>query len=101
MIRLEQSGPDLLLFVKVVPGARRPGIVGAHGDRLRVRVASPPEDGRANEDVCRLIATLLDLRERDVRIESGARSREKSIRLSGCDVGQVRARLADAEGRSP
>ncbi|MBX3374582.1 MAG: DUF167 domain-containing protein [Phycisphaeraceae bacterium] len=99
MIRLEQSGADLLLFVKVVPGARHPGIVGAHGDRLRIRVASPAEDGRANEDVCRLIAALLDLRERDVRIESGARSREKSIRLTGGDVVRVRARLAEAEAR--
>ena len=51
-----------LLPIKAVPGARRNTIVGPLGTRLKVRIAAPPEDGKANRAIRRLIADALGLR---------------------------------------
>jgi uncharacterized protein len=48
-------GTDLELRLKVVPGASRSALAGELGDRLKVRVAEPPEGGRANQAVLALI----------------------------------------------
>lgn len=88
--RCEVSGGDTLLWVKVVPGASRSGIVGAHGDRLRIRVAAPPEAGKANEALCLLLAHALGLRARDVRVESGMTNPEKTLRIVGRGPDEVR-----------
>jgi uncharacterized protein YggU (UPF0235/DUF167 family) len=60
--------------VYVVPGATRPGPDGRHGGVPRLRVASPPAEGRANAEAERLLADVLRA---SVRLSSGARSRRK------------------------
>jgi uncharacterized protein (TIGR00251 family) len=77
----------------VVPGAGRAGVVGLHGEELRVRVASPPVDGRANDELCRLLADVLGLRPREVEVLAGATSRSKQV-LVRCPVERVVAGLA-------
>lgn len=70
-----RSYPDgSLLTVWVVPGARRTEIVGYHGDALRVRVAVPPEKGRANKAIAQLLSDALHA---NFRLVSGAGSRRK------------------------
>jgi uncharacterized protein (TIGR00251 family) len=73
----------VLVPVKVVPGARSDQIAGVLGDRLKIRVSAPPENGRANESVCRLIASALGVRRADVRVERGETSPEKTLLVSG------------------
>jgi len=77
------------LRVRVSPGARRTEIAGRHGDGWKVRVAAPPEDGRANEAVLRLLAERLGLPRRSVTIVSGHTAREKVVELDG--ISQERA----------
>jgi len=90
------------LGVKVVPGSRREEIVGWLGERLKVKVAAPPEDGRANEAVCRLIATTLGVGVRAVSVVSGHSRPEKTLRIEGVAPGALASRLgvADAGGSS-
>ena len=78
----------------VQPGARRPGIAGRHGDALRVRVAAPPEGGRANDEVLDLLARALGLPRRTVTLERGATGRRKVVRVESGDPDAVVARLA-------
>lgn len=47
------------LRIKAIPGARRSGTAGLIGNRLKVKVNAPPENGKANEAICRLIASKL------------------------------------------
>jgi uncharacterized protein (TIGR00251 family) len=68
-----------LLSLHVQPGARRGGIVGAHGDRLKIAVRAPAVDGRANEAVLELLADALGLPRRALHIVSGANARNKRV----------------------
>lgn len=80
-----QIGDDVLLRVKVVPGAKRDQIAGALGDRLKIRTSAPPENGKANAAVCVLIAKAVGVKPRDVTIESGHTNPEKTLRLTDTD----------------
>ena len=79
-----------------MPGAARPGLVGRYGASWKIRVAEPPEDGRANQAVVRLLAQLLGLRRRDVSIVAGHGSRDKVVAVEGLSVGELEERLASA-----
>ncbi|HSX21741.1 MAG TPA: DUF167 domain-containing protein [Gaiellaceae bacterium] len=84
------------LRLRVSPGARRAGIVGRHGDGWKVRVTAPPEDGRANEAVLRLVAETLALPQNAVTLVSGQGGREKILDVAGIEPAQVARRLAAA-----
>ena len=81
--------PSTRLRLRVSPGARRTEITGRHGDGWKVRVAAPPENGRANDAVRRLLAERLDLPQSAVTIVSGHTAREKVVELDG--ISQERA----------
>lgn len=82
-----------LLRVKVVPGARKEGIAGTLGDRIKIRVSAPPEDGKANLAVCRVVAEALGIRARQVCVESGHTNPEKTLRIEGVGLDAARAKL--------
>ena len=84
------------LRLRVSPGARRTHVVGRHGDAWKVRVAAPPEGGRANEAVVRLVAETLSLPRDAVTLVSGHGARDKIIELAGLDQTQIEQRLASA-----
>jgi hypothetical protein len=92
---LERDGV-LLLRVRVQPAASREGLVGVHGDALKVAVTASPERGKANAAVSRVIAGVLGLRGSRVQIRSGAASRDKWLELAGLTLEEARARLRDA-----
>jgi uncharacterized protein len=81
------------LKLRVSPGARRPGIAGRHGDAWKVRVSAPPEDGRANDAVVKLLADRTGLPRRSVVIVSGHSSREKLVQMDGIDGREAERRL--------
>lgn len=87
------------LRVRVVPGAKKPGIVGRYGDAWKVRVGAPPERGAANEAVVDLIASALGVDRRAVRLVSGHASRDKILELAGLRPDEAHARLASANGK--
>ncbi|MCH2132889.1 MAG: DUF167 domain-containing protein [Phycisphaerales bacterium] len=73
----------LHLRIKAVPGASRDAIAGRLGDRLKIRVAAPPEDGKANHAIIALLARTLSLPGSRLEIVAGHTAREKTIQLSG------------------
>lgn len=91
---MSAPGPSDRLTVRVTPRAGRDEIAGIRGETLLVRVTAPPEGGRANEAVLRLIARALRVPARDVELVRGARSREKAIRIEGLSGAEALARLA-------
>lgn len=82
------------LAVRVTPRAKRPGIAGRREDGvLLVRVGAPPEDGRANAEVCAVVAKALGLRARAISVVVGPTSRDKVLEVSGLDTAELEARL--------
>ena len=93
-IKLTNSGTDaFLLALKVIPGARRERIVGPLGDALKIAVAQPPEDGRANEAVVKLLATALGVPRHAVTLVGGFTSGQKLVRITGLTREELAARL--------
>ena len=89
-----RSDGTVVLSVVVQPGSRRPGVVGHHGDAVKLRVAAPAEAGRANRAVCDLVASLLDIRPAHVTVISGATSRQKRLAIRSVPSASVEAWLA-------
>ncbi len=81
--------------LRVVAGARRTELAGVAGQALRVRVAAPPAQGRANAAILGYLAGLVGLRARDLQITAGERARDKLVLVRGRSPGQVRASLLD------
>jgi uncharacterized protein (TIGR00251 family) len=84
------------LRLRVAPGAKRSGVVGRHGEAWKVRVAAPPEGGRANDAVVALLADTLSLPRGAVRLVSGDGARDKIVELTGIDASNVERRLTTA-----
>jgi uncharacterized protein (TIGR00251 family) len=79
--------------VRVQPRARRDEVIGWDGPTLRVRVAAPPEDGRATRAVTALLADAFAVPRASVELVSGAASRDKLFRIGGLAPDELRARL--------
>jgi len=103
----EVSGDDaVVLAVHVQPGAGRTAVVGRHGTAVKVRVAAPPEGGRANKACAELLAETFGAKPADVELKSGDRSRSKRFRIGGVDLDLFRKRLTQvvdegAQGAGP
>jgi uncharacterized protein len=88
--------PSTRLRLRVSPGAGKSGIVGRHGDAWKVRVTAPPEDGRANAAVLRLLADALSVPRKSVTLVSGHTARDKTVLLDGVGPAQIERRLTSA-----
>jgi uncharacterized protein (TIGR00251 family) len=87
------------LRLRVAPGAARASVVGRYGDAWKVRVAAPPEGGRANDAVVRLLADTLALPRDAVTLVSGHGARDKTVELAGVGPEQIERRLSSAAGK--
>lgn len=74
------------LRVRVQPSASRSEIAGRYGDAIRIRLASPPVDGKANEALTQLLSKVLAVPRRAVTLCAGAESRSKVVEVAGVDV---------------
>ena len=72
---------QLRLRVHAQPGARRSEVAGVHGDAIRIRIAAPAVEGRANDELVRYLAELFHVPQRAVTIVGGASSRRKDVRI--------------------
>jgi uncharacterized protein (TIGR00251 family) len=79
----------LVFAVRVVPRASKSGVAGEHDGRLRVRVAAPPVEGAANEELVRFLAKAFGVPARDVEIVSGHASKSKRVRVRGVSAADL------------
>lgn len=80
----------------VQPSAGRTAVSGTYADSVKVKVAAPPEGGRANEACAELLAGVLGVKPAAVELVSGSSSRSKRFAVTGVAEADVRRRLADA-----
>jgi len=85
MLQYSVRNGDLVFRVQVVPRASRSEVVGEHNGALRVRLAAPPVDGAANDELRRLLARIFNVPRSSIQLVSGQGSRTKQIRIAGVD----------------
>jgi uncharacterized protein len=90
------SASTTRLRLRVAPGAAKAAVVGRHGEGWKVRVAAPPERGKANEAVLELLAATLAVPRANVTLVSGSASRDKIVELAGIPPEEIERRLATA-----
>lgn len=78
-----RNGECLTLRLHVQPGAKKTQVAGLHGDSLKIRLAAPPVDGKANECLLRALADWFDVPLRAVSLKSGETSRRKVVEIRG------------------
>lgn len=91
-LRLGANG-HIMLTLHVQPGAKRTEFAGLHGDALKIRLAAPPVDGKANEALIKFVAETLKLPKSAVNLKSGQTSRRKVLEVSGSSQAAI-AQLA-------
>jgi uncharacterized protein (TIGR00251 family) len=90
---IQVTSTGVLIRVFVQPKARREH-VGLHGDRLKLAVTEPPDKGKANAAVIRLLAEVLQVAPSNVELLRGDTSRQKDLRVSGLAPSLILERLA-------
>ena len=91
--RIADNG-GITLTLHIQPGAKKTEFAGLHGDALKIRLAAPPVDGKANEALLKFVADTLKLPKSAVNLKSGQSSRRKVLEVQGASAEAV-ARLID------
>ncbi len=79
----------------MVPRASGTAVAGRHGNAVRIRVAAPPVDGAANEELVRFMAKRLGVSRGAVAIARGQSSRRKTVTIEGISTDAALARLLE------
>jgi uncharacterized protein len=81
-----EDGEDVVLMVHAQPGAKRTEVAGIHGEgaaaRLKIRLAAPPVEGKANAELLRFLASAFGVPQRAVLLLRGESSRQKAVRVT-------------------
>jgi hypothetical protein len=88
----ETADGSLVLTLHIQPGAKKTEFVGLHGEAMKIRLAAPPVDGKANAALCAFLADFCGVSKSAVSLISGDTSRAKRVRIAGAS-GDARTRL--------
>lgn len=88
----ETADGSLVLTLHIQPGAKKTEFVGLHGAAMKLRLAAPPVDGKANAALCAFLAVFCGVPKSAVSLVSGDTSRAKRARIAGAS-GDARMRL--------
>lgn len=97
--RVEERDGAVRFAVRAQPRASRSEVVGEHGGALRVRLAAPPVEGEANDELVRCLAKWLGVPRRAVRLVAGETGRNKVVEVEGIDADVVTDALAGRRRR--
>lgn len=81
------------ISVHLQPNAKRDEAVSFENGILRVRIAAPPTEGKANKRLIEFISGILDIAKSRIAIEKGLASRQKTVMIEGLTPAQVSERL--------
>lgn len=86
----------ITLTLHIQPGAKKTAVAGRHGDALKIRLAAPPVDGKANAALLEFIADALGLPKAAVKLKSGHTSRRKVMEVDGATEDAMAALIPEA-----
>lgn len=90
---LRADGDSVVLTLHIQPGAKKTEVAGPHGEALKIRLAAPPVDGKANAELIRFLAAILHVPRKSVELLSGDSARAKRLRVNGISLDAARTQL--------
>lgn len=90
---LRADGDGVILTLHIQPGAKKTEVAGPHGDALKIRLAAPPVDGKANAALLAFIAAKVGVGRTAVELVSGQTARAKRVRITGVAPAAARTAL--------
>lgn len=97
MTWFSKTATGYVVAIHAQPGAKKSQIIGLHGERLKVRVAAPPLEGRANDALINVLAERLGLPRSKLRVLKGQQARAKLVEITDTEIDP--ARLLEPETR--
>ena len=80
---VRSSADGISIDCWIQPKASKSSFAGIHGNSLKIRIAAPPEDGKANSELCCFLGKSLGIPKSAVEIRSGTSSRRKIVFCHG------------------
>jgi len=96
MLKLTTTADTITFSVRVQPRASQNGIVGELDGALKLRLAAPPVEGAANEELIRWLAKFFSVPRAQVAIISGETARQKIVRVSSVNPAEAEQKLRAA-----
>ena len=90
---LRGPADESVLRLRASPGSKKTRIDGTYGDALRIRVAAPPVDGKANQALIRFLADVFSVPKKKITLIRGQKSRDKSFAIEGLSLAEVAGAL--------
>lgn len=81
-----KSKEGITVKVHIVPNSSKTQIIGEHGDRLKIKIKSPPVDGKANEEILEFLCEKLGIKKHLAEIARGHSSKSKDIFISATSI---------------
>ncbi len=95
VVWLRPGAGRVMLTLHVQPGVKQTSVAGVHGDALKIRLAAPPVDGKANAALIAFVAERLAVAKSAVTLKSGQTSRRKVLEVAGAPVDAAQRLLGD------
>lgn len=90
---MRSADSSVLLDVVVAPRSSRNAIISEYQGRLKIALNAPPVDGEANEALVAFIAKVLGMPKRNISIQRGTRSKQKTLRVEYTNADEVLRRI--------
>jgi len=90
---IKATKDGVVLTLHIQPGAKKTEIVGPHGEALKIRLAVPPVDGKANAALLAFLARKVGAGRTALELVSGQTSRTKRVRIEGYAADELRVLL--------
>lgn len=93
MLDIKEFSNAVTFKVRLTPRSSRNAIVGEHEGALKIALTAPPVEGAANEALVEFLAKVLGIRKSAVKIVSGEKSKNKTVRIEGVNLSSLKRYL--------
>ncbi len=92
-LEIQEDEQGVVLIAKIVPGSSRTAMAGVLDRMVKIKVAAPPEKGKANECLVAFLAKQLGLKRNAIHILAGSTNPVKHVRIEGISAQTCRQKL--------
>ena len=92
------QGTSLIITIKAVPASSKTCLAGLHGDRLRIKIAAAPEDGKANAELLAFLAQKLGCAKKELALVRGEKAHCKNVSAPSSCIEALERLIQSADG---